>query len=35
MKRDMKPAQRRAYLVLLALAVALVGLYALVGHAKL
>jgi hypothetical protein len=31
----MKPIQRRAYLIYLAIAVALVGLYALVGHAKL
>jgi hypothetical protein len=30
----MKPIQRRAYLIHLAIAVALVGLYALVGHAK-
>jgi hypothetical protein len=31
----MKPPERRAYLIFLALAVILVGLYALVGHAKL
>jgi len=35
MSRDMKPPERRAYLIFLALAVILVGLYALVGHAKL
>jgi hypothetical protein len=31
----MKPPPRRASLISLALAVVLVGLYALVGHAKL
>lgn len=31
----MKPAQKRAYLILLAIAVALVGLYAVFGQAKL
>jgi hypothetical protein len=31
----MSPWQRRTYLISLAVAVALVGLYALVGHARL
>ncbi len=35
MNRDMKPSQKRDSFISLAIALLLVGVYALVGHAKL
>jgi hypothetical protein len=35
MSKDLKPVRKRAYLISIAIAVALVGLYAVVGQAKL